>query len=131
VTGQQVARPAGGHLNQEVANAVMRCHKRFLGRGPTRAQAFFRHNFVIVMVEESLSEAERRLVAGGQRDAVLQMRRRYTEAMRGELVEAVEELTGRRVQAFLTGNHAGPDLTAELFVLDAPVAGEPTDSEPG
>jgi uncharacterized protein YbcI len=131
VTRQQVSRPAGGHLNQEVTNAVMRCHKRFLGRGPTKAQAFFRHNFVIVVVEESLSEAERRLVAGDQRDAVLQMRRRYTEAMRGELVEAVEALTERRVQAFLTANHAGPDLTAELFVLDAPVAGEPTDSEPG
>ena len=83
------------------------------------------------MFEESLSEAERRLLGDDQRDAVLQMRRRYTEAMRGELVGAVEELTERRVQAFLTGNHAGPDLTAELFVLDARVEGEPTDSEPG
>ena len=36
--------PRGGRLNQEIANAVVRIHKRFLGHGPSKAQAFFRHN---------------------------------------------------------------------------------------
>jgi uncharacterized protein YbcI len=131
VTDRQVSRPAGGRLNQEIANAVVRCHKRFLGRGPTRAQAFFRHNFVVVVIEETLTEAEQRLVAGGERDAVMQMRDRYVQAMREELVQAVEELTERRVEAFLTGHDSAPVLSAEVFVLDAPVADEPAASETG
>jgi hypothetical protein len=32
--------PAGERLNRGIANAVVREHKRFLGRGPARAQAF-------------------------------------------------------------------------------------------
>jgi uncharacterized protein YbcI len=122
----EFAGPAGGRLNQDIANAVVRRHKRFVGRGPTRAQAFFRHNFVVVVLEDSLTEAERRLVAGGHREEVLRMRLRYQQAMRDELVSAIEELTHGKVRAFLGGNHSDPDLAFALFVLDRPVAGERT-----
>jgi uncharacterized protein YbcI len=116
-----------GRLNKEIANAVVRWHKRFLGRGPTRAQAFFRHNIVVVMMEASLTEAERRLAHEGAsgRAAMLEMRDRYSETMRSELVQEVEALTGCRVEAFMSSHHVDPDLAAELFVLDRPVASEP------
>jgi hypothetical protein len=42
--------------------------------------------------------------------------------MAGEFREAVERLTGRRVLAFISGNHVDPDVAAELFVLDGPPA---------
>jgi uncharacterized protein YbcI len=124
--------PAGsvsssGRLNKEIANAVVRWHKRFLGRGPTRAQAFFRHNIVVVVMEASLTEAERRLAREGAngRAAVLEIRNRYEETMRSDLVQAVEALTGSRVEAFMSSHHIDPDLAANLFVLDRPVASEP------
>jgi uncharacterized protein YbcI len=117
-------RPVSGRLNQEIANAVVRGHKRYLGRGPTRAQAFFRHNIVVVMMDASLTEAERSLARHGSRDAVLEMRHRVEETMRPELVQAVEALTGCRVEAFITGHHIDPDLAAQLFVLDRPVEAE-------
>jgi uncharacterized protein YbcI len=119
-----LSRPGGGRLNQDIANAIVRCHKRFLGRGPTKAQSFFRHNFVVVVLEIALTEAERRL-AGGDRDAVLWMRLRYEQTMREELVAVVEQLTGCRVEALLTANHITPDLAVDVFVLDRPVPGEP------
>lgn len=116
-----------GRLNQEIANAVVRRHKRFLGRGPTKAQAFYRDNIVVVVMEDILTDAERSLAAAGGREAVLGMRLRYQQTMRRDLVDAIEQLTGRHVEAFLSGNHIGPDLAAELFVLDRPIAVEPAD----
>lgn len=32
---------------------------------------------------------------------------------------AVERLTGRHVVAFISGNHIDPDISTELFTLDA------------
>ncbi|HTE63080.1 MAG TPA: DUF2294 domain-containing protein [Solirubrobacteraceae bacterium] len=129
VNGHQ-HRPVNGRLNQEIANAVVRGHKRFLGRGPTRAQAFFRHNIVVVVMDASLSEAERSLARHGSGDAVLEMRHRFEEMMRSELVQAVENLTGCKVEAFMTSHHIDPDLAAELFVLDRPVPAEPSPPVP-
>ena len=124
---REVSRPTGGRLNQEIANAVVRSYKRLLGRGPTKAQAFFRHNFIVVVLEDSLTAAERSLAAGGQRDAVLEMRLRYQGVMRDDLVRAIEVITDGKVDAFVSGNHIAPDLAVELFVLDRPVPGEPVD----
>jgi uncharacterized protein YbcI len=119
--------PTSGRLNQEIANAVVRHHKRMLGRGPTKAQAFYRHNIVVVVMEDTLTEAERAVAAQSGREAVLQMRLRYEAVMKDDLVRAVEEATGCKVQAFISGNHIEPDLAAQLFVLDRPIAGEPLD----
>lgn len=121
---EQATQSTGGRLNQAIANAVVRRHKRFLGRGPTKAQAFFRHNVVVVVMQDTLTEAERNLAASGDHAAVLEMRQRYQQTMRVDLEDAIEELTGRKVEAFLSGNHIGPDLAFELFVLDRPVEGE-------
>lgn len=41
--------------------------------------------------------------------------------MEADFREAVERLTGRGVLAFISGNHIGPDIAAELFILDAPL----------
>jgi hypothetical protein len=41
--------------------------------------------------------------------------------MREEASSAIEQLTDRRVVAFLSSNHIDPDLAAEVFVLDRPL----------
>ena len=92
-----------------------------------RAQAFFRHNYVAVVLEDRLTQSEQSLVAGGERDAVLEMRLRYQQVLRDELVSAIGELTARKVLAYLSGAHIGPNLGFELFVLDRPLPGEHAD----
>jgi hypothetical protein len=37
--------------------------------------------------------------------------------MREEAIEMVESLSGRSVAAFMSNNHADPDLAVETFVL--------------
>jgi len=38
--------------------------------------------------------------------------------MRDDLIAVVEELTGRRVIAFLSDNHMDPDIAVETFVTE-------------
>lgn len=46
------------------------------------------------------------------------MRRAYQYTMRHDLVSGVEELSGRKVVAFLSDNHIDPDIAIESFVLE-------------
>jgi uncharacterized protein YbcI len=116
--------PSGGRLNSAIANAVVRVQSKYIGRGPTRAQAFFRHNVVVAVMQDTMTRGERSLVSDGRGDVVLEIRRQFQEAMREDLVSAIEELTGCKVVAFMSDNHVEPDLAGEIFVLDQPVPGD-------
>jgi uncharacterized protein YbcI len=121
---QEEPLATAGRLNSAIANAVVRIQSQYVGRGPKRAQAFFRHNVVVILMEDTMTKGERSLVADGSAESVLHMRREFQRAMRDELVTAIEELTSRQVVAFMSDNHIGPDLAVELFVLDEPVSAE-------
>lgn len=71
------------------------------------------------MLHDTLSKGERRLVAAGQAQFVRRLRAAYQGAMRNELIAGVEEVTGRRVIAFLSAHHLDPDIAVESFVLQA------------
>jgi uncharacterized protein YbcI len=68
-------------------------------------------------------------VRNGERELVLQSRRAYQRTMGAELIASVEEITGRRVRAFLSDNHIDPDYAVESFVL-AHESDEDTDEQP-
>jgi uncharacterized protein YbcI len=111
----------GGELNQAIVNAVVRGHSSALGRGPTRAYAFFRDNLIVVVMFDALTTGERSLVRAGRSELVHELRRGYEHLISGGLVDSVEELTGCTVDAFMSDSHIAPDLGIEIFVLDRPV----------
>ena len=111
----------GGELNSAIVNAVVGVHSRRLWRGPTEASAFYRDNVVVVLMEDGLTQAERTVAADGGEDTVRSVRRAYRDAVHDELVGVVESLTGRHVLALLCDQSVRPDLSTEVFVLDAPV----------
>ena len=47
----------------------------------------------------------------------MNIRSAFQEAMAHEAIGLVEELSGRRVTAFMSNNHIDPDLAVEIFVL--------------
>jgi uncharacterized protein YbcI len=112
---------AGGSINQAIANAVVRQHRRYVGRGPSKAQAFYHHNVVVVVMADPFTAGERSLAADGRPEAVHRLRDDYRALMRDAIVDEVEELTGCVVDAYLGAVHLGPDLEAALFVLDRPL----------
>jgi uncharacterized protein YbcI len=69
-------------------------------------------------MHDVMTPAEKTLARGTRSDAIVQMRHLYQEAMQADYTEAVERLSGKKVVAFISGNHLRPDIAAEVFVLD-------------
>jgi uncharacterized protein YbcI len=111
-------RPTQGLLANSVSNAVVRLFAEYLGRGPTKARTVVSRDLISVVLEDTLTKAERSLVARGREDVVLEMRRALQAAMRNSLVEAVESLSHRRVVACLSDQQAEPDFAVQSFVLE-------------
>jgi uncharacterized protein YbcI len=115
----------GGRLNAALANAMVGLHTRYVGRGPTRAQVFFRRNIVVVVMDGAMTKGELSLIGAGDFEVVARLRRQFFRAMRADLVEAVEALTGCAVAACMGDALVADDVIAHLFILDRPVAEEP------
>jgi len=105
-------------LNRALANGVVRCYRRFAGRGPTRAKAVYQGDVVVVVLQGILTVGERTLVADGRQAEVRQFREAMHETMGAELAEVIESLTGWHVRAAMSTDDVDRDLAAELFMLE-------------
>jgi len=106
-----------GPLTAAISNAVVGLLREFTGRGPTQARTTIGPDTIVVTLRDSLTKAERTLAARGQAIEVLAMRRAFQDTMRDDLVAAVERLTDRKVEAFLSDNLSDPDVAVEVFLL--------------
>src|SRR6185503_14609514 len=61
-------RPAQGLLANSVSNAVVRLFAEYLGRGPTKARTVVSRDLISVVLEDTLTKAERSLIERGQQD---------------------------------------------------------------
>ena len=100
-----------------ISNATVRLLAEYTGRGPTKARTYVHDDFIAVVVQDALTKGEHSLMRDGKADLVMSTRKAYQQTMRQDLVAAIEEITGRTVLAFLSDNHAEPDIGVECFVL--------------
>ena len=107
-----------GRLASSISNAIVRLFAEYLGRGPTKARAVVTGTLVAVVLEETLTKAEFKLIQNGHRELVRDTRRKLQETMREEMCDAVEQLTGRRVIGFLSDHQLDPDIAVETFVFE-------------
>ncbi len=114
LTGDQFTGP----LSAAISNAIVRLHREYLGRGPTKARTSIRDDTVVVLMSDTLTKAEHSLVADGKADEVLSTRHSFQRTMQADMIAAVEQLTGRIVQAFMSTNHIDPDLACEILILE-------------
>ena len=66
----------------------------------------------------TLTKGEQTLALNGKADVVLHSRRAFQDTIQSEAISAVQELSGRRVVAFMSNNHIDPDLAVEVFILE-------------
>ncbi len=111
----------GGELNAAVTSALVGIHTEYLGRGPKTASTFHYGNVLITLMHDVLTHAEKSLTHNDHAEAVSNIRHLFQETMEKDFCAAVERLTGRRVRAFISGNHIDPDIAAEMFILDEPL----------
>ena len=105
-----------------ISDGAVRLLREYTGRGPTRSRTTINHDSVMVVVGDTLTRGERKLVDSGKAEQVLELRHAFQMVMRDDFVELVEGATERKVIAFMSQNHIDPDLAVEVFVLE-PVAG--------
>jgi uncharacterized protein YbcI len=123
-----VETPHVGHSDrrglelQELSNAMVRIYKEAFGRGPTKARAHYAGpDTVVATLENSLTAAERNMVALDEHQRVREIRLFFQHASERDFTEAVEQITGRKVRAFVSGTDTNQDISSEVFYLE-PVA---------
>jgi uncharacterized protein YbcI len=118
-----------GRQAVQISNALTRNHREHFGRGAGNVKTIINRGFVITFLEEIYTPLERTMIEGGRPDLVHEARLAFQQMMRHTYVAIVEEATGRKVRAFMSQNHIGPDIATEIFVLENEV-GETSDTEP-
>lgn len=104
-------------MSAAISNAVVALLHDYTGRGPTKARTTVGPDTIVVTLRDSLTKAERTLAERGQGLEVLAMRRAFQDTMREDLIAAVQGLTGRKVEAFLSDNLHEPDVAVEIFLM--------------
>jgi uncharacterized protein YbcI len=107
-----------GTVRQEISNAVVGLYKQHYGKGPTRCRTYVQPELVVVVLGGGYTASEQTLFEGGRWYEVREARQHWQDTMQSRFVETIEELTGQKVQAFMSANHQDPDLAVELFVLE-------------
>jgi uncharacterized protein YbcI len=105
-------------MNQAINNGAVRVLREYTGRGPTKARSVVDQDSVMVLLGDTLTPGERRLVESGRAEHVLSNRHEFQRLMRDDLVKVVEDALDRKVIAFMSTNHIDPDMAVEVFVLE-------------
>lgn len=102
----------------EIGNAITRLHREHYGRGASTTRTVFQREYVAAFLHDIYTPVERTLIEDGQQQGVKETRQLFQMAMRERFTKAVEEITGRKVIAFMSQVHFDPDMAAEIFVLE-------------
>jgi uncharacterized protein YbcI len=63
------------------------------------------------------------MIDNGEPERAVEMREDFQRVMAKDYKDTIEELTDRRVLAFLSNAHVEPELTLEVFFVDRPLDG--------
>ena len=119
----------GEPLLTAVSEAMVSMHERYHGREPAAAKSLMMGDDLLACVMAGVyTDVEKTLIELQRTTIVQQTRSAFQEAMQQKFIDAVERLSGRRVLAFISNQHVGPDLEIELFVLGPESAISPLSS---
>jgi uncharacterized protein YbcI len=121
-----VTTPAGsGEVLADISRALVHLYKECHGKGPTKARTYTSGDLIVCLLEGGFVKAERTLRDAGRGAAVSEQREALQEVLRERFIGTIEELTGRRVNTYISGVDLQTETNAELFVL------EPEESDTG
>jgi len=119
---------SGDELLEAVTDAMIALHERYHHREPVTAKSLMLGGDLIACVMGGIyTDVEKTLIELQHTTIVQETRSVFQEAMKQRFITEVERLSGRKVMAFISNHHVGPDIEIELFML-APGAGA---TEPG
>jgi uncharacterized protein YbcI len=115
---------AGGHLLAAISTSIVGMLHEHYGRGPMKAKTYALDDIIVVVMRGSgFTALEQTIMDSGEPDRVIAMREDFQRVMATRYKETIEELTERKVLAFLSQAHVEPDITMEIFFVDRPLDG--------
>jgi uncharacterized protein YbcI len=111
-----------GQLLAQISNGIVGILREHYGRGPMKAKTYALDDIIIVVMRGSgFTPLEKTIMESGQPQRIVEMRHDFQQMMTKRFTDVIEELTGRKVRAFLSQANVEPDLTMEIFFLDQPL----------
>ncbi len=109
----------GQALLDAVTHEMIALHKHYYGRAPGHTHTrLMDHDLLAVLMGEVYTEVEKTMIELQRQATVKETRSAFQQATQQRFIAAVERLSGRRVQHFISTHHVGPDLELELFFLE-------------
>jgi uncharacterized protein YbcI len=115
---------SGGQLLAAISTSIVGILRDHYGRGPMKAKTYAIDDIIVVVMRGSgFTPLEQTIMDSGEPDRVIAMREDFQRVMAARYKHTIEDLTGRRVLAFLSQAHVEPDITMEIFFVDGPLDG--------
>jgi uncharacterized protein YbcI len=115
---------SGGRLLAAISTSIVGILREHYGRGPMKAKTYAIDDIIVVVMRGSgFTALEQTIMDSGEPQRVVELRESFQRMMATRYRETIEELTGRRVVAFLSQAHIEPDITMEIFFIDRPLDG--------
>jgi uncharacterized protein YbcI len=115
---------AGGKLLAAISTGIVAVLREHYGRGPMKAKTYALDDIIVVVMRGSgFTPLEQTIMDDGGAERVVAMRHDFQRVVANRYKRVIEELTGRKVVAFLSQAHVEPDITIEIFFVDGPLAG--------
>jgi uncharacterized protein YbcI len=108
-----------GLMMVEISNAMVHLYKELFGRGPTKARASYAGpDLLVATLENSLTRIERTMADAGEHERLRDLRMHFQYLGEDDFVGSVEQITGRKVRAFVSGMDTKHDVASELFYFE-------------
>jgi uncharacterized protein YbcI len=115
---------AGGQLLAAISTSIVAILREHYGRGPMKAKTYALDDIIVVVMRGSgFTPLEQTIMDSGNPGKVVDMRHEFQHMMTQRFTQTIEELTCRKVLAFLSQAHVEPDITIEIFFINAPLEG--------
>jgi uncharacterized protein YbcI len=115
-----------------VTEAMVGFHQRYHHREPVTAKTLLLGEDLIACVMGGVyTDVEKTMIEIQRSTIVQETRNAFQDAMQDKFVKVVEDLSGRRVLAFISNHHVGPDIEIELFFLAPDGSFEPREPATG
>ncbi len=114
----------GGQLLSEISTSIVKLMREHYGRGPLKAKTYALDDIIVCVLRGAgFTALEQTIMDSGDGQRVVAMRENFQQMMAERYKLMIEQLTERRVLAFLSQAHVEPDLTLEVFFIDRPLDG--------
>ena len=116
----------GEALLTAVTQAMVGFHQRYHHREPVTAKTLLLGEDLLACIMSGVyTDVEKTMIEVQRGTIVQETRNAFQNAMQDKFIRAVQDLSGRRVLAFISNHHVGPDIEIELFFLVPDEAAEP------